>query len=113
MNKLANNVCIREEKGKLYSRIFGLSANQVVIWVKDSGTASHFTDEKEVITCKNRRPVMNNKKKKLLLYDLSHHLWEGVKAIAFEITFYHISRNSPSQIISRRRLKDFSFQYWQ
>jgi len=50
MNKLANNVCIREEKGKLYSRIFGLSANQVVIWVKDSGTASHFTDEKEVIT---------------------------------------------------------------
>ena len=50
MNKLANNVCIREEKDKLYSRIFGLSANQVVIWVNDSGTASHFTDEKEVIT---------------------------------------------------------------
>jgi len=35
----------------------------------------------------------------------------SIRAIAFEITFYHISRNLPSQIISRRSLKDFSFIY--
>ena len=33
------------------------------------------------------------------------------RAIAFEITFGHISRNLLSQLISRRRLKDFSFLY--